>query len=101
MENTRALLTETDREQITGKHGDERRYQATTRIRGRVEELKRDTEILAEHHPELLVEFREAIGATEHERLKRLSVELGEPITVGKKVYEDGDAHELAAQEGR
>jgi hypothetical protein len=99
MGKTRALLTETDREQITGEHGDKRRYQATTRIRDRVDELKRDAEILAKHHPELLSEFREAIGATEDERLKRLSAELDEPITVGDRVYEDGDSHPLDGPE--
>lgn len=34
---------------------------------------------------------------TPEERLKRLSTDLGEPITVGERVYEDGDVHELAA----
>jgi len=59
MAKTRALLTETEREQIAGDHGDDRRYQATSRVRRRIEdELAEDIEILKEHHPELLKELR-------------------------------------------
>lgn len=62
MAHTRAILTETDREYLRGRGGDERRYQATARIRARIrEELPRDVEILAEHHPELLEELREVV----------------------------------------
>ncbi|TMT78009.1 hypothetical protein E2L06_20865 [Haloterrigena sp. H1] len=60
MSKTRALLTETEREQIAGKHGDQRRYQATSRVRRRIdEELSKDIEILEEHHPKLLEELRD------------------------------------------
>jgi len=59
---SRALLTETEREQIAGEHGDERKYQATSRARRRIqEELSRDIEILEDHHPELLDELREVV----------------------------------------
>jgi hypothetical protein len=59
---TRALLTETEREQIAGEHGRDRRYQATSRARGRIqEELARDIDVLKEHHPELLEELREVV----------------------------------------
>ena len=62
MAKSRALLTQTEREQIARKHGDERRYQATARIRSRIkEELETDVEVLAEHHPELLDELREVV----------------------------------------
>ncbi|SEW10066.1 hypothetical protein [Natrinema salifodinae] len=62
MAKTRALLTETEREQIAGEHGDSRKYQATSRVRRRVEEeLTKDIEVLEEHHPELLEEVREVI----------------------------------------
>lgn len=62
MAKTRAMLTETEREQIAGEHGRERRYQATSRIRRRIsEELTRDIEVLAEHNPELLEEIREVV----------------------------------------
>ena len=60
MSKTRALLTETEREQIAGEHGDQRRYQATSRVRRRIdEELSKDIEVLEEHHPELLEELRD------------------------------------------
>jgi len=59
MAKTRALITETEREQIKGKHGDERRYQATSRVRRRIrEEMVKDVAVLEEHHPELLNELR-------------------------------------------
>ncbi|GAA3882758.1 hypothetical protein GCM10022627_40370 [Haloarcula argentinensis] len=62
MAKTRALLTETEREQIAGDHGRDRRYQATSRVRRRIdEELTEDIEILEEHHPELLEELREVV----------------------------------------
>ncbi len=62
MAKTRALLTETEREQIAGEHGEERRYQATSRARRRlIEELPQDIKILQKHHPELLEELRDAV----------------------------------------
>jgi hypothetical protein len=62
MAKTRALLTETEREQIAGEHGDNRRYQATSRVRRRIEdELTKDVEVLQEHHPELLKELRATV----------------------------------------
>jgi len=62
MAKTRALLTETEREQIAGDHGDNRRYQATSRIRRRIEdELTEDIAVLQEHHPDLLEELRSVV----------------------------------------
>ena len=59
----RAIMTTTDRERITGEAdvSDEKRYQAIHRVRSRIEELETDVEVLAEHHPELLEELREAV----------------------------------------
>lgn len=66
MAKTRALLTETDREYITGAAGDEKRYQSASRIRRRIrEELPADVEILEEHHPELLAELRQVVCENE------------------------------------
>jgi hypothetical protein len=62
MARTRALLTETEREQIAGEHGDKRKYEATSRVRRRVnEELTSDIELLEEHHPDLLDELRDVV----------------------------------------
>jgi len=62
MAKSRALLTETEREQIAGEHGRDRRYQATSRIRARIEdELTTDVDLLEEHHPDLLDELREVV----------------------------------------
>lgn len=41
--------------------------------------------------------FWRPIPADADERVKRLSDELGEPLTVGQTVYEDGDSHPLDA----
>lgn len=68
MSNTRALITDTEREQLAGEHGDDRRYQATSRIRRRINtKLVEDVETLAEHHPDLLNELREVV-CEENER---------------------------------
>ena len=62
MGTTRALITETEYEQLAGEHGDKRRYEATSRVRARVEQrLTEDIAHLAEHHPKLLGEIREVV----------------------------------------
>jgi hypothetical protein len=62
MARSRAMLTEREREQIAGEHGDDRKYQATSRARRRInEELTTDVEILEEHHPQLLSELRAVV----------------------------------------
>lgn len=66
MAKTRALLTATEREQIAGEHGDNRRYQATSRIRSRItDELPADVNLLREEHPDLYAELREVVCNTE------------------------------------
>jgi len=62
MAKQRALLTATEREQITGEHGDQRRYEATSRVRRRIQdELRTDIEVLANQHPDLLEELQEVV----------------------------------------
>lgn len=62
MAKTRALLTETERKQLAGQQGDERKYQATSRVRRRInEELTTDMEVLAEHHPDLFSEIQSVV----------------------------------------
>jgi hypothetical protein len=62
MAKTRALLTDTEREQIAGEHGDSRKYQAASRIRRRIEEeLTTDVEVLRENHPDLYDELCEVV----------------------------------------
>lgn len=66
MAKTRALLTNTDREYITGTEGDEKRYQSASRIRRRIQdELPKDIEVLEEHHPDLLDELRAVVCENE------------------------------------
>lgn len=62
MARSRAMLTEREREQIAGEHGDDRKYQATSRARRRIrEELTTDVALLEEHHPDLLDELRDVV----------------------------------------
>jgi hypothetical protein len=66
MAKSRALLTETEREQIADEHGRDRRYQAASRIRSRIEgELPRDIKVLQEHHPDLYEELRAVVCENE------------------------------------
>lgn len=65
-ENTgmaRALLTDGERRHISGESGkDQRRYEAVSRVRNRIdEELTTDVELLQEYHPDLLDELREVV----------------------------------------
>jgi hypothetical protein len=62
MARTRALLTERDRELLAEEDGGNRRYQAISEIRSRInEELSTDVEVLKENHPQLLEEMREVV----------------------------------------
>lgn len=64
MARTRALMTKTDREQIANREevDENKRYQAISRVRGRIqEELPQDVEILKQNHPELLEELRDVV----------------------------------------
>lgn len=66
MADSRALITDTEHEQIAGEHGDKRRYEATSRVRRRVNErLPDDLELLETHHPELLSEIRDVVCESE------------------------------------
>ena len=58
-----AILTETDRERISGESDDppEKRYEAVSRVRKRIGELEDDAALLEEHHPQLLEELRDAV----------------------------------------
>lgn len=64
MARTRALLTETERKRIEteGAGTDSKRYQAVSRVRGRIhDELPKDVRVLKQHHPELFEELREVV----------------------------------------
>jgi hypothetical protein len=62
MAQSRALITETEREYIAGQHGDQRKYEAVSRVRARInDELTMDKELLRNHHPELLDELQQVI----------------------------------------
>lgn len=62
MARGRALMTETERENLRGEHTDQRRYEAASRVRSRIhDELAVDIELMKEHHPDLLDELREVV----------------------------------------
>ena len=62
MAQSRALITDTEREHLAGEHGDRRKYEATSRIRSRIQdELPDDIGVLEKHHPELLKELQEVV----------------------------------------
>lgn len=64
MARTRALMTKAERDQIANKDetDENRRYQAISRVRSRIqEELSQDVEILEQHHPELFEELRDVV----------------------------------------
>ena len=60
----RAVMTETDREYISGEGdaSDHQRAQSVSRVRSRInEELPRDIQIMKEHRPDLLEELRAVV----------------------------------------
>lgn len=62
MARGRALLTETEREQIAGEHGDQRKYEAVSRVRARIrEELTKDMKLFECHKSELVQEIQEVV----------------------------------------
>ena len=66
MAQSRALITETEREHIAGEHSDKRKYEAVSRVRSRInDELTTDIDILETHHPDLLEELREVVCEAE------------------------------------
>jgi hypothetical protein len=62
MARTRALMTDTEREQIAGNVEDEnKKYQAISRVRDRFDALENDVEHLEKHHEGLLEELRKIV----------------------------------------
>lgn len=60
----RAIMTETDREHITGESdpSQNQKDQAVYRVRQRIsEELAHDIEVLKKHRPDVLEELREVV----------------------------------------
>lgn len=62
MAQGRALLTDAERKALTGEKGDQRRYEATSRVRARMrDELTEDVDLFAEHNQDLLDELRSIV----------------------------------------
>jgi hypothetical protein len=65
---SRGLITNTEWERIAEKTDEEpeKRYQAVSRVRRRIqEELPKEMAMLAEHKPELLAELQEVVCEAE------------------------------------
>ena len=62
MATGRALTTETEREYLRGEHGDQRMYEARSRLKARINErLTEDVEVFESDAPELLDVLREVV----------------------------------------
>lgn len=62
MATGRGITTESEREYLRGEHGDQRRYEAKSRIKKRIQEqVAEDVTVFAEETPELLDELREIV----------------------------------------
>jgi len=62
MATGRALTTETEREYLRGEHGEQRMYEARSRVKSRINErLAEDAELFEEEAPELLEELRKVV----------------------------------------
>ena len=64
MARRRALLTDSERDLITEDDPEKpnRKYQAISRVRTKIEdELTQDVELLREHHPQLFEELQEVV----------------------------------------
>ena len=58
----RALITETEKEYLAGEHGDQRRYEARSRLKSRItEQLSEDIEFLDNEQPDLLDLLEEVV----------------------------------------
>jgi hypothetical protein len=74
MARTRAIITETERKYISRevRVSENRRHQAISRVRDRLDELRWDVSVLEKHHPQLLTELREVVCEKEFDEDKRL-----------------------------
>jgi len=62
MSTGRALLTEREIDYLRGEEGDQRKYEAVSRVRRRIQtELSEDINVLEETRPELLEELRSVV----------------------------------------
>lgn len=62
MATGRALTTETEREYLRGEHGDQRMYEARSRVKARINDrLAEEVELFEREAPELLEELREVV----------------------------------------
>jgi hypothetical protein len=68
MATGRALTTESEREYISGKHGEQRRYEAISRVKSRINQpLTEDIKLFKEHAPKLFDELQEAVCEVDRE----------------------------------
>jgi hypothetical protein len=62
MATGRALTTETEREYLRGEHGDQRMYEARSRVKARINErLRTEIELFENEAPGVLDELRDVV----------------------------------------
>ncbi|MCF2165418.1 hypothetical protein [Halobacterium salinarum] len=79
----RALLTEREREVLSGDADDVEdlaQYQSKvrTRLKGRLDRLEEDIELLDDHEPEIAADLHERVCGEEDTRLAKLEREVAE-----------------------
>lgn len=68
MATGRGILTDGEYRYLRGDEGDQRRYEARSRVRARINQVvTEDVEFLAEHEPDLLEELRDVVCRDEGE----------------------------------
>ena len=104
MSEGRALLTDREREAVAGERSDSYRYKTRSYLRGRVEKLRDDVEVLAEHDPEPLEELRavvceaEETGAEGEQRTQTPPLDREETASTAGEPTAGRDADEQVAE---
>lgn len=81
----RALLTDTERERLSGESDDEKQriYESKSRVKRRInEQLPHDVEILTKQHPDLLEELRKVVCDTGTRNVHGVELKIEEQLTV-------------------
>lgn len=84
MTTGRALTTEYERECLRGEHGNQRKYEAKSRVKKRINEaLTQDIELFDEHAQDLNDELQEAVCGPP---------DVSDPSSENEKTRQEGEA---------
>ena len=95
----RALLTEREREILTGDAdvSEKYYYRVVTRVRNKIEQLEQDRELLDRHHDTLGDELRDAVGATGDTHAAESATEA-DSVDFDREVWHDRLSDEVAGR---